>query len=240
MVFDFQSSRARAGPTSFLSGFKGHLQTDGYSGYNEIIRLRSIVRIACWAHTRRGFYKAKAFHLQECTLILGLIQKLYHIEREAKAAGLDCAAKVDLRRREATGILEALKLAIADASGKVLPESLLGKAAQYALHRWDELTRYVEVGEAEIDNNSVENAIRAVAVGRKNWLFLGHPEGGGLRAEVFYSLIGSCQRLGANPYEYLKDVIHRVSTHPASRVQELIPRFWLAERQKAAVVPSQG
>jgi transposase len=83
-------------------------------------------------------------------------------------------------------------------------------------------------------------AIRAIALGRKNWLFLGSPEGGGLRAEVFYSLIVTCNRLGANPFEYLRDVIARVSTHPASRVQELLPRFWLAERQQAAALSSQG
>lgn len=240
VVFDFQMSRAREGPTKFLRDFAGELQTDGYLGYNEIVRLRRIQRLGCWAHVRRGFHKARAYHPLEANVILGLIQKLYLIEREAKTAGIPPEARVELRRRESLPILEALKVAIGAAASKVLPESLLGKATQYALGRWGELTRYVEVGEAEIDNNSVENAIRAIALGRKNWLFLGSPEGGGLRAEVFYSLIVTCNRLGANPFEYLKDVIARVSTHPASRVQELLPRFWLAERQQAAALSSQG
>jgi transposase len=234
VVFDFRSSRARAGPTRFLAKFKGHLQTDGYAGYDEIVRLRSIVRLACWAHARRAFYKAKPHHPKDCLLILGLIQKLYLIEREAKAAGLDPAAKVALRRKEALPILELLKGLIQAAAATVLPQSLLGKATQYAIGHWTELTRYVDVGELEIDNNSIENAIRAVAIGRKNWLFLGSPDGGGLRAEVFYSLIGTCKRLGINPFEYLRDVIDRVSSHPASRVQELLPRFWLAARQQTA------
>ena len=238
VVFDFQTSRSRAGPSAFLSGFKGYLQTDCYAGYDEIVRLRSIVRLGCWAHARRGFYKAKSCHPDACKLILGMIQKLYHIEREAKAAGVAPEAKVELRRKEALPILQVLKVTIVEASSKVLPVSLLGKAAQYVLGHWDELTRYVEVGEAEIDNNSVENAIRTVAIGRKNWLFLGHPEGGGMRAEVFYSLIGTCKRLGVNPLKYLKDVIDRVSTHPASRIEELLPRFWLAERTKAAATPA--
>ena len=238
VVFDFQCSRARAGPTSFLAKFKGYLQTDGYVGYDEIVRLRSIVRLACWAHARRAFHKAKPHHPRECLLILGLIQALYRIEREAKAAGLDPAARVKRRREESLPILETLKAAIQAAAARVLPSSLLGKAAQYALGRWSELTRYVEVGDLEIDNNSIENAIRAVAIGRKNWMFLGSPEGGGLRAEVFYSLIGTCKRLGINPFEYLKDVIARVSTHPASRVQELLPRFWLTARQKPAELPA--
>ena len=234
VVFDFQCSRARAGPSKFLATFKGKLQTDGYTGYDEVVRLRNIVRLACWAHARRAFFKAKPHHPKECLLILGLIQKLYVIERQAKEAGLDAAAKVELRRREAVPILDALKVAIGEVATKVLPSSLLGKAAQYTLGLWQELTRYVEVGELEIDNNSIENSIRAVAIGRKNWMFLGSPEGGGLRAEVFYSLIGTCKRLDINPVEYLTDVINRVSTHPASRVEELLPRFWQAARKPAA------
>jgi transposase len=231
VVFDFQSSRARDGPTKFLSKYKGFLQTDAYAGYNEIVRLSALVRVACWSHARRCFHKALPHHPEDCQLILGLIQKLYHFEREAKAAGLDPQTRTMLRRKEAKPVLEALKLAIQLANAKVLPQSLLGKAALYTLGLWNELTLYVEFGELEIDNNSIENAIRPVAIGRKNWLFLGHPEGGGERAEVFYTLIGTCKRLGINPFEYLKDVIDRVSSHPASRVRELLPRFWQAARQ---------
>lgn len=234
IVFDFQRSRSRAGPSDFLAGFQGALQTDGYAGYNEVERLRSLVRLGCWAHVRRGFYKAKRFQPAECIVILGLIQKLYRIERRAKEAGLGPEARVELRRQESRPVLEMLKEAIQAAARRVLPESALGKAAQYALDQWDRLERYVEIGEAEIDNNSVESGLRGVAVGRKSWLFLGHPEGGGQRAEVFYSLVETCKRLGVNPYEYLRDVIDRVSTHPASRIQELLPRAWQAARQQAA------
>lgn len=236
VVYDFQLTRARAGPTEFLRDYSGHLQTDGYTGYDEIVRLRGIARLACWAHARRAFHKAKPYHRMECLLIIGMIQRLYRIERKAKALGLDPAARVELRRKEALPILETLKDVICVAASKVLPESLLGKAAKYTTGHWDQLTRYVEVGEAEIDNNSVENALRGVAIGRKNWMFLGNPEGGGLRAEVFFSLIETCKRLGGNPFEYLRDVIARVSTHPASSVKELLPRFWLtARRQEAGV-----
>lgn len=238
VVFDFRLSRARAGPTEFLAKFKGHLQTDGYAGYAEIARLHGVERLGCWAHARRAFFKACPYHGEDGLLIMGLIQNLYRIERQAKAAGLNAAATVALRRREAPPVLEALKLAIQVAQRKVLPGSLLGKAAAYTLGRWTELTRYVDVGELEIDNNSIEHAIRAVATGRKNWLFLGSPEGGGGRAEVFFSLVGTCKRLRINPFEYLSDVIDRVSTHPASRVLELIPRFWRAARQTADGSPA--
>ena len=237
VVYDFKNTRSRAGPSEFLSGYKGHLHTDGYAGYDEIVKMQKIVRLACWAHARRTFFKALPYHPVDAKLIVGMIQKLYHIEREAKASGLDPQAKVALRRKESAPILEVLELAIREAAAKALPESLLGKAAQYALGRWDELTRYVDLGEAEIDNNSVEHAMRSLAVGRKNWLFLGSPEGGGLRIEVFYSLIVTCKRLGANPEEYLRDVLQRVSTHPASRVRELLPRFWIAERGRAQSSP---
>lgn len=240
VVFDFKMSRARAGPSAFLAGYTGHLQTDCYKGYDEIVRLRHIQRLACWAHARRGFYKAKPYHPKECLIILGMIQKLYRIERWAKAQGLDPAAKVELRRKEALPILQMLKVAMGEVGSKVLPESVLGKSVKYVTGHWTELTRYVEVGEAEIDNNSVENAIRSLAIGRKNWIFLGSPDGGGLRAEVFYTLICTCKRLGVNPFEYLKDVIIRVSTHPASRVQELLPTFWLQARQEAAAKAGQA
>ena len=115
----------------------------------------------------------------------------------------------------------------------MLPRSKLGEAVGYALAQWPTLMRYVDLGQAEIDNNSVENAIRAVAVGRKNWLFLGDPKGGGLRAEVLYTLLGTCHRLEVNPFEYLRDVIDRVSTHPHSRIAELLPRGWKAARAQS-------
>ncbi len=102
----------------------------------------------------------------------------------------------------------------------------------YTLNLWTELTRYVEDGRLAIDNNTVERAMRGVAVGRKNWLFCGS-ESGGQRAAVIYSLIETCKRAGVEPFEYLRDVLDRVSTHPASRVDELTPRGWKAARKQA-------
>ena len=106
-----------------------------------------------------------------------------------------------------------------------LPQSELGKAITYALNQWPSIKRYTEVGEAEIDNNSCENTIRGVAVGRKNWLFCGS-ESGGKRAAILYSLIESCKRLGVEPFSYLKGVIEAIPTHPMSRIRELTPRGW--------------
>ena len=238
VVFDFTSTRSRDGPSRFLKGYSGVLQTDAYSGYNEILRTGRITHVGCWAHARRGFYKAKGEAPQEARVILGAIQKLYRIERRAKEAGLSPQARAELRKAEAAPVLEILLVFIQDLSGKVLPRSKLGEAVGYALAQWPTLIQYVECGEAEIDNNSVENAIRAVAVGRKNWLFLGDPQGGGLRAEVLYSLLGTCHRLGVNPFEYLRDVIDRVSTHPHSRIAELLPRAWKSLRAPNGTAPA--
>jgi transposase len=230
VVFDFTSTRRKEGPTSFLKTYRGFLQADGYSGYDEVFRSGRIAHVGCWAHARRGFYAAKGEAPKETLVLLGAIQKLYRLEREAKEAGLSSERRVELRRREARPILDVILLLIQDLSRKALPQSKLGKAIQYTLGEWSALERYVEVGEAEIDNNSVEHAIRSVALGRKNWLFLGDPAGGGLRAEVLYSLIGTCKRLQVNPFEYLRDVIDRVSTHPHSRIAELLPRNWSRSR----------
>ena len=234
VVFDFTSTRSRDGPSQFLKGYSGVLQTDAYSGYNEVLRSGGITHLGCWAHARRGFYAARGEAPEETHVILGAIQALYRIERRAKDAGVSPQARAELRRAEAVPILETLLALIGDLSGKVLPRSKLGEAVGYALNQWSSLVRYVEVGEAEIDNNSIEHAIRAIAIGRKNWLFLGDPQGGGLRAEVLYSLLGTCRRLEVNPFEYLRDVIDRVSTHPHSRIAELLPRAWKAARAEGA------
>jgi hypothetical protein len=236
VVFDFTSTRSRDGPSRFLKGYSGVLQTDAYSGYNEVVRTGGITHVGCWAHARRGFYAAKGEAPEEARVILGAIQALYRIERRAKEAGLSPEGRAELRKAEATPVLETILALIQDLSGKVLPRSKLGEAIGYALAQWPTLTRYVEIGEAEIDNNSLEHAIRTVAVGRKNWLFLGDPQGGGLRAEVLYSLLGTCRRLEVNPFEYLRDVIDRVSTHPHSRIAELLPRAWKAARAPSAAL----
>ena len=189
------------------------------------------------AHIRRKFYEARLEEPEKARIVVASIQRLYRIEREAKEAGLDPAARVEKRRAEALPILTELEEVIKEYGKYALPKSEFGGAVQYALGQWQALLRYVEVGEAEIDNNSIESAMRLVVLGRKNWLHLGSADGGGLRASVLYSLISSCKRLGVEPFAYLRDVLDRVSTHPASRVWELTPRGW---RDTIGRVESQG
>ena len=132
---------------------------------------------------------------------------------------------MEVRKEEVKPTLEDLEKLFVKLKEVALPQSELGKAVSYALNQWPAIKRYIEVGEAEIDNNACENTIRGVAIGRKNWLFCGS-ERGGKRAAILYSLIESCKRLDVEPFTYLKDVIDRVSTHPMSRIQELTPKGW--------------
>ena len=130
-----------------------------------------------------------------------------------------------LRQTQSAPILARIKAWLDARKLDTLPKSPLGQAVTYALNQWTELTRYLEQGWLEIDNNASERGVRCVALGRKNWLFLGN-DASGERAAILYSIIGTCKRHGVNPWTYLKDVLIRISTHPASRIEELLPQNW--------------
>lgn len=229
VLYDFTLSRSRDGPLEFLKGYRGFLQADFYSGNNEVLRVEKIVLIGCWAHVRRKFHEARFQSPHRVREIIARIRELYAIERAAKDAGLAPGARAELRGERARPLLVTLKEKIQQLDRTALPESPLRAATQYALRGWAALERYVEVGEAEIDNNSCEAAVRPLAIGRKNWLFVGAPQAG-RRIEVLASLVTSCKRLGIDPYAYLRDVIERISTHPQSRIAELTPRGWRGAR----------
>ena len=227
VVYDFTESRSGRGPVKFLDGFEGHfIQCDDFSGNGAVFKELEIIRIACMAHIRRKLFEARAAAPKRVDEILELIRSLYEIEERARTGGLAPEERSKLRKGEATGILSELKEKIDELSLLSTPRSKIGGAVSYAQKNWEDMIRYVEVGEAEIDNNWVENMIRPVALGRRNFLFLGSAKGGGERAEVFYSLIQSARRLGLDPFAYLSDVIERISTHPQSRIRELTPRGW--------------
>ena len=218
----------------FLNGYEGrYIQCDEYSGNQRLFADGTRLRIACMAHIRRRFFEARESAPERVDEILGLIQKLYEIEDLARDQGLSAERIVELRGERSLPLLSKLRSRIDELGPLTTPRSKLGKAVSYAQDNWKAMLRYVEVGFSPIDNNSCENTIRPVALGRKNFLFLGSAQGGGERAEVFYSLIQSCRRLGFDPFAYLSDVIERISTHPASRVEELTPRGWKEMQQTA-------
>jgi transposase len=228
-VFDFTTTHCREGPMTFLNGFEGYLQTDGHSSYNGVYASGKVRHVGCMAHVRRKFFEARYEAPDEAKLVLAAIQSLYRIERQAAASGLVGADLVALREREARPMLTSLGTFFDGLAEKYRPKSLMAKAIGYARGQWPAIHHYVEIAEARIDNNSSEQAIKPVVIGRKNWMFAGSADGG-RRAAVIYSLIVSCKRLDINPYDYLRDVIATVASYPNKRIGELTPRAWAAAR----------
>ena len=230
VVFDFAEGRGGTFVEEFLRDYEGHVQCDGYSGYDGLNPKR-IVRLGCWAHARRRFYDARS-ESRAAKVALAAIQSLYRIEREVRAEKLSGEALVAYRREHALPTLEKLKSYLEERRAHFLPKTLTGDAIGYTLNQWSALERYVDVPEAQIDNNGIENAIRPIAVGRKNWLFVGH-RNAGPRAATILSLVGTCMRLGIDPAVYLRDVIERMAADP-SQAEELTPRRWRARREAHA------
>lgn len=222
VVFDFAEGRAGEFAEVFLGDYSGNLQCDGYAAYDRFEQ-KEIVRLGCWAHARRRFYDARG-ETRAAKVGLAGIQSLYRIERKARAKGLSGAELVEFRREHARPVLEKLHAYFEEKKPTVLPQSLTAKAIAYALENWKTLERYVDIAEAEIDNNAIENAIRPIAVGRRNWLFIGH-RNAGPRAATILSLVASCWRLKIDPAAYLRDVIEKMTQDP-SQAAALTPRRW--------------
>ena len=222
-------SRARDGPSGFLKDLRGILQVDGYAGYDEISAREAITRAGCLAHARRGFHEALAHDPAAASLVLGLIQRLYAIEAEAREAELDARGVLALRQQKSVPAMAQLHDLLLELQQRALPSSLLGKAVSYAQGQWEYLCVFLEHGHVGVDNNPVENAVRGIAVGRKNWLFAGS-FAGAERAATMYTMIESAKMAGVNPLAYLTDVIARLPGTPVSRVAELTPTAWAAAR----------
>jgi transposase len=244
-VFDFTPSRSRDGPEKFLKGFKGHLQADAFAGYDRMCAGKEVIEVACWAHARRKFFEAKDTDARAGET-LALIGELYAVEAQARpqieaarALPLELrgpalsdafAVRRQLREAVSKAVLEKIDAWMKARAADTLPKSPLGLAIGYARNQWRALNRFIENGALEADNNAAENAVRPIALGRKNYLFVGS-EHGGRRAAILYSLIRTCERHQVNAWEYLRDVLVRISTHPASRIGELMPHVWQPKTQ---------
>ena len=223
--YQFRRDRSSKGPREYLEGYRGYLQTDGYSGYQEILGLEGIDGVGCWAHARRYFVKALESDQEASEWMLNRIGQLYGIEREVRSKGLDAVARQQLRQQRAGPILEEIRAWLDRPPPEALPRSALGKAVGYMNSQWKRLVKYVQDGRLEIDNNFVENAVRPVALGRKNYLFLGS-ENGGRWGGVMYTLLVSAKLQGLEPFAYLNDVLSRIATHPFKQLAELLPQNW--------------
>jgi transposase len=226
VVFDFRTDKSQTGPKEFLRGTRaGFLQADGGSSYVPVLKALELLHIACMAHIRRGLFEARADAPLAVDLLLAALQRLYQIERRAKALGLSLEARLQLRQREAKPIFLEVGQLIATLRKDLLPKSPLGQALSYAENQWPAMARYLEVAQAELDNNSTEHALRGVVLGRRNWLHVGQ-EAGGEKAANLFSLMITCKRLGVEPYAYLHDILQRLPSHPNKDIWQLTPRGW--------------
>jgi hypothetical protein len=222
VLFDYQEGRGREGPVDILKDFKGYLQTDGYVGYEIFAKRQDITLIHCMAHARRMFNEALDNDEARASHAMEEIQKLYIIERICKEQQLNFAEVKEVRGIKAVPILKNMGLWLQQQYVQVLPQSAIGKAIAYSLQRWERLSAYVNDGKLNIDNNPVENSIRPIALGRKNYLFAGSHEAA-KRSGMLYSLLGTCKMHGIEPYAWLKDVLRRIADHPVNKVNELLP-----------------
>lgn len=229
VVFEFEMGRGRAGPKDFLQGFKGILQSDGYSVYDKLGE--GITYLACMAHIRRGFVDASKLAREDPLPreITDKIGQLYGIEREAREKNLDAAARQALRQEKSKPLMAALKTRIEEMQKQATPSSALGKACGYAINQWPRMELYLEEGRVEIDNNWCEGAMRPIALGRKNWLHVGD-ESAGPKIAAMISIVETCRRLDIRLREYLGDILPKLGGWPINKVAELTPEAWKAAK----------
>lgn len=232
VVFIFNPGRGRKYPAQDLKNFKGTLQTDGLSVYDAFDKLDTITLVACMTHIRRKFIDALSNDEARAQYAIDLIAQLYQVEQTARENDYTPEQRYQLRQKIAKPVMTTLKdyLQKEYESGKVRPSSAIGKAIQYALGRWKYQVRYLDDGNVEIDNNLVENSIRPVAIGRKNYLFAGSETGAGWAA-IFYTLLGSALRHGHNPLDYLTDILNRLPNTKINDLKQFFPDVWKAKNE---------
>src|ERR1700691_1444553 len=221
VLFDYRHGRGRDGPREILKDFRGHLQADGYNAY-EIFDNERITLLHCMAHARRKFEQALDDDKVRAEYVLQEMQKLYAFERKSREENFTQIQRYELRQVESIAVLQSLHEWFKENLRQVLPKSLIGEAIKYSLGRWNKLSLYATDGKLEIDNNLVENVIRPVALGRKNYLFAGSHEAA-QRSAMLYSFLGRCKFRGVNPRNCLKTTLTKLPDHKANRLHELLP-----------------
>jgi transposase len=245
-VFDFTINRKRDGPQKFLADYRGYLHADAFSGYDALYlpsprgEASPIIEVACNAHARRKFYDARGSDLLRSHQALAYFGQLYELERAATRIELDDDARLQMRRDLSLVILEQFHAWLVQERQQVLPKSPMAEAIGYALNNWQALCRYTEAGFLSIDNNAAEREMKRIAIGRKNWLFVGSQRGG-QTAAVLFSFTSTCHRLGVEPWAYLQDVLARLPAllrrsdpERDEGLAELLPDHWQAARNQAS------
>jgi hypothetical protein len=241
-VFDFTPSRSRDGPQRFLAGFEGYLQADAFAGYDGIYlgSQGKIVEVACNAHARRKFFDARSSDATRAHAALAFYRQLYgvertlkdELERQATMRGQPLSAQdrdaltVRWRQEQAVPVLTQFHAWLVEQAAVVLPKSPIATAVSYTLGNWEALARYAQAGCLAIDNNCAEREMKRVAIGRKNFLFVGSDKGGATAA-VLFSFTSSCQRHGLDPFAYLREVLDKLAAGnlPSEQLAALLPGY---------------
>ncbi len=237
-VYDDTTSRKRDGPASFRQDFDGYLQADAFAGYDGIYVGGRVQQVLCWAHARRKFFEARTVQPEPAHRALASISRLSAVERQAQSLIGDDGLTTDeawqdwhrqrheLRQEQSLPVLSEFHDWLQTVEREVLPKSPVGRAIRYVLPRWDGLVRYCEHGMLSIDNNLSERSVRPVAIGRKNYLFLGSDHGG-KAAAILYSLMASAKANQVEPFAYVRDLLVRLSGNRPDDLSELLPDQWL-------------
>ncbi len=245
IVFDYTTTHARDGPATFLKDFRGFLQADAYGGYDGIYTGSKgmILEVGCWAHARNKFKEAYSSDPERVMAAKAWVRQLYDVEDEAKAiiaaeklTGAAAAAmRLRLRQEKSVPRVTSMRQWLLDQREQVLPKSPIAAAINYVFNQWEALTRYTSDGDLHIDNNVSERTLKLIGMGRINWLFLGSDQGG-QTAAILFSFTATCKHLGIDTFAYLRDVLERLPTQPAERLQDLLPHRWQANRSATMVM----
>jgi transposase len=238
VLYRWETSRAAACLENLVPvNFTGTIQCDGYSGYRAFTQRREqrITLAGCWAHVRRKFHDAMEQAPRTSGWLMRQLQHLYRIEAELRAHRAGPNLRAAVRAHQSRPIIERFKKALVrlKASGRHLPQSLLGQALDYTLGQWPTLEIFLNDGRVEIDNNLVENAIRPTAIGKKNWLFIGDAQAGE-RSAIIYTVIESCRRREIDPYTYLRDILTRLPHMTNRQIPEVTPAAWAKAHRTTA------
>lgn len=224
IFFDYCKGRGKIYPKETLDGYEGIVQTDGYASYNQFETNPSIRLVACGVHVRRKFFEAKKEHPKICNYVLSGFQKIFESEKKIRELKPPPDEILKIRNQESKPILEKLEKYLCEKKLQILPKSQTGKAIAYALNFWKRLLVFLDEPMVLFDNNLIENSIRPLALGRKNYLFAGS-HGGAKRVAMMYSFMGSCKLNGINPFEWLKSTLEKINSQKACDLHKLLPGY---------------
>jgi len=231
VVYDYTPTRERAGPEKFLARYKGYLQLDAYPAYDAFFlkRERGLVEVGCWAHARRHAFQARETDPARMGAVLAYIGQLYAVEKRARKGGIEGEDLRLLRQDVGRPVMTELHAYLEKIQDELLPKSDAGQAVAYILKNWVALTRYLDDGDLQIDNNRTERSLRGIAIGRNNWTFLGSDRGGRTMA-ILRTFVSSCELNQIDPFAWFCDVLARIPSHSIQKLDRLLPHNWVASR----------